>query len=365
MTAQNASMGATGRIAAIDGLRALAALFVFWVHLSVFVHPVAGIGNAWSQFLLDHRSVGSRTFLLISGCMIYRSLLKSEKPIVEFWRRRLVRLYPVYLTVLAAYLLASALIPSMSKIPSDPGQALVSLAENIFLIQGITHQTSIITQAWTLGFLLVAYFLIPFAARGLRYLRLDAMCRLCMLAIVAFSFEAAFGVWSPWTALVLGMCAAELITLFPKTSWRTSGALTIVGFAAWAVGEIPYSLVCLLLLVMENGSVLSKILTWRPLEWVGKRSYALYVSHGLVIHGVSLLFGRAAFGTLQGEAYWLMQAFVLTGALSLSALLHSFVDEPVGRWLNASKPAFAAATVRPRPILDLAARDHALAQSGR
>lgn len=357
---------AGSHIAAVDGLRGLAALYVLSVHLTTFVRPGDAVARVWADFLGSNPWLGSRTFLVISGCIVYRSLLTGKTPVVQFWGRRLIRLYPVYLAVLAVYLTASLLVPSASKIPDDPLAASAYVCQNVLLLQGLSARPAIITQSWTLTFFLAAYLVIPFATGAFRHLALDRRCRVCILATAAMAADSALGAWSAWTSLIFGMIAAEVAAAIPKAGLLAHCALISAAMAAWFIGQVPGTLLCLVVLVMAVGSPLNRVLTSTSLAWVGKRSYALYVSHGLAIHAIALVaLRRAAFASLGSEAYWMTQALVFAGALALAALLHRAIDEPATRWWNEPRLVRVAVPARGRQRIDIGARDRAVAGGGR
>jgi peptidoglycan/LPS O-acetylase OafA/YrhL len=357
---------AGGRIAAVDGLRGLAALYVLSVHLTTFLVPGDRIAQMWASFLTANPWLGSRTFLVISGCIVYRSMLSGKTPVKDFWKRRLIRLYPIYFAVLAVYLIASLLMPAESKIPADPLAAFTYVLQNVLLLQGLTARPAIITQSWTLTFFLAAYLIIPFVTSTFRYLAFDRKCRVCVLAVAALAVSTALGPWSAYTSLLFGMIAAEIAAMIPNAGFMGQCGLVAAGTAAWMIGEVPGALLCVIVLVMAVGSPLNRLLTSTSLAWIGKRSYALYLSHGLAIHAIAIIaLRRPAFAELGVASYWAAQMLVFSGALSLAAFLHRYVDEPVTRWFNAVRPAVRTAPAPVRQTIDLAARDTAMVGSGR
>ena len=122
-----------GRIVAFDGLRGFAACYVVLNHLQGFIQPHSWLGNKLAAFFFHHPSLGSRTLLLISGCVIYRAFLLRPVPVLSFWRQRISRIYFPYLVILAIYLVISILYPSKSKIPETAMEAIPMLAAGVIL----------------------------------------------------------------------------------------------------------------------------------------------------------------------------------------------------------------------------------------
>ena len=105
-----------GRLASIDALRGIAALGVVLYHAvsqtassvpnNLFQYPVRLI-----QFVSSLGYIGVFLFFVISGFCIHLQWAKARAAgqpqqikFVEFWRRRLRRLYPPYLITLALFL---------------------------------------------------------------------------------------------------------------------------------------------------------------------------------------------------------------------------------------------------------------------
>lgn len=108
------------RIVAVDLLRGIAVLLVMWAHLPFsrtglggsLVQSGAGtFPGPLFQHVAGYGAYGVHLFLVISGFCIHLRWVRARDPaasvdFVGFWKRRLARLYPVYLVALAASLLA-------------------------------------------------------------------------------------------------------------------------------------------------------------------------------------------------------------------------------------------------------------------
>src|SRR5579872_2176288 len=99
-----------GRLISIDALRGMAAIAVMLFHTSYFMTAVYPHEGAWSEklewlllFLNGHGRTGVWLFFVISGFCIHlkwaRGHAKGDDTppaFLEFWKRRLWRLYPAY-----------------------------------------------------------------------------------------------------------------------------------------------------------------------------------------------------------------------------------------------------------------------------
>jgi peptidoglycan/LPS O-acetylase OafA/YrhL len=100
------------RFPLIDGLRAVAALTVLVFHAQMFGHPVSVTLIAR---LLAHLNFGVTIFFVISGFLLYRPLIAhrtggpAAPATTDYFRRRILRIYPAYLALLGVLLVAQRL----------------------------------------------------------------------------------------------------------------------------------------------------------------------------------------------------------------------------------------------------------------
>ena len=77
------------------------------------------------------------------------------------------------------------------------------------------------------------------------------------------------------------------------------------------------------------GWLLARTLAWRPLVWIGRRSYGLYLWH-LPIFGLVLLGHRAVSGArLDAE-----RVLALGLAFAAAAISFRYVERPAIRWVR-------------------------------
>lgn len=108
----------------MEGLRGVAVLLVFLIHFDTLFNPcVAGgsFSRRTSEFLGHLGWTGVELFFILSGYLIYGILMARPIGYVAFQKRRMQRIYPTFLVVLAVYLGLSVAFPAESKIPADRG----------------------------------------------------------------------------------------------------------------------------------------------------------------------------------------------------------------------------------------------------
>ena len=115
--------------------------------------------------------------------------------------------------------------------------------------------------------------------------------------------------------------------LFYVNTWLTFGVQTPYKIP---VNELFVSAgVCILLIIVLASVRFSKILLYRPIAYLGKISYSLYLLHSIVLIAcVNLLFGRLSLAVI------LSIAFITTFAISIPA--YHFIELPsmtLGKYL--------------------------------
>lgn len=154
--------GAAPQLRAMEGLRGLAVLLVFLVHYVSLEAPWrGGAVTPLAAALHSMGNAGVDLFFVLSGYLIYGSLMSRQQALLPYLRRRARRIYPVYSCVFALYLLLSWALPSESRIPAAWPQAFAYLASNFLLLSGFTAAPPFISVAWSLSYEMLYYLLIP------------------------------------------------------------------------------------------------------------------------------------------------------------------------------------------------------------
>lgn len=165
--------GQADNVRPMEGLRGFAVLLVFLTHYAGMVEPWIAGGTETARIASGLRHVGHAgvdLFFVLSGYLIYGSLMKRPQPFIGFMRRRIARIYPAFLVVFIAYVLLSFAFPSESRIPADPAEAALYLVQNLLLLPGLFPIDPLITVAWSLSFEMLFYLVTPafIALLGLR-----------------------------------------------------------------------------------------------------------------------------------------------------------------------------------------------------
>ncbi|MHA7262417.1 acyltransferase family protein [Arthrobacter sp. TMN-37] len=359
----------------IEGLRAVAVLLVVLHHAGV---PA-----------LQGGYVGVDVFFVVSGFLITGLLLKEAErsgriSLLGFYARRARRILPAATLVLAVTVVSYfALIGGRSATrTAEDGQWAALFASNFREIsQGTDYWASDLPPSplqhyWSLAIEEQFYLFWPAAMIAVAVIgrRVPLRTRLTLFLAVTIAVSLAWSVYattenagaayfSPWTR-IWELAAGAILAVLAPTIMRlpvllsavtsVSGLLVIVA-AALTLDEytrFPGSAAVLpvggTLLVIIGGTIrpgqgAEVLLRCRPLQWLGRLSYSLYLWHWpVLVLAVALLGTQLAMTT----------KLVFVGvALALSVVTYKYVELPVrnSNWLKARRPSvsvgFGAALV--------------------
>ncbi|MEW6513522.1 MAG: acyltransferase [Pseudomonadota bacterium] len=335
------------QIRSMEGLRGLAVFLVFLVHYVTLIEPwLMRETLTWdlANSLRDIGHAGVDLFFVLSGYLIYGTLIVKVRPVLPYLRRRVQRIYPAFLAVFALYLLLSWWFPQESKIPHGAVTASVYLATNLLLLPGLFPIEPMITVAWSLSYEMFYYLLVPclIALLNLRqWTRLARMAFFCSAAV----FGLALAHWLGGGPVRLVMFVAGIL-LFETMGENKAIHLGRFGLPAllgglviidqWATGPLRYvvlfiSFYLLCLAAFRGNGLTARLFCWTPLRWLGNMSYSYYLIHGLTLKAAFLLLSKvlppsAGWG-VAGFWGWMAPLFAIT--LLPSAILFAWVEKPL------------------------------------
>ncbi len=351
---------------ALDGARALAAALVFLVHYVAGFQPLLGPADGpmgqVGHYISGVGYQGVNIFFVLSGFLIYGSLLDRPVPLGRFILRRLRRIYPTYLVVLAVYVVLSLLIPSRSKLPQTG--VVREVVENALLLKGLGFGEPIIAVAWSLSFEIVFYLVLPLVVTGLgmrrwtRRWRVALWSALCVAwavggeavppvlrifimfipGLLLFEFvrsgraerlrEATRGA-PTWIAFFLGIALSPLWGRTPIAGWliAANASMHVFSTTVLAVGTS-----LLLLHAVHRGTSGLRLLEHPRMRFLGVSSYSFYLIHGLTINAIAAVFwavfGRSAEGA-GPLAFVALLPPVYLACVAASAVLFRTVERPL------------------------------------
>jgi exopolysaccharide production protein ExoZ len=322
----------------MEGLRGAAVILVFLVHYVSVWEPWLAPGSVTSVLADQLHTMGQAgvdLFFVLSGYLIYGSLIERAQPLGRFLLRRIQRIYPTFLLMFTLYLALSLVLHEVSRLPDMAHGRVLFLIENVLLLPGLfLHETPLLSVAWTLSYEMFYYLMIPLIIGALGLRRRSAGFRILVFAALALllildgwifkgplrliMFVAGVLLFellktplvlprpSSWVGAVFGVCA--LLGLILPFSGAGAYVAKIVGLFA------GFFMLCLVCFRDPKGWLGSRFSTL-PIRWLGNMSYSYYLMHSLALRAIFLVLPHVLPLKLQGS--WLFFgllpiAFILT-----------------------------------------------------
>ena len=343
---------ALSRGGTLDILRFVAALFIVIYHVaerapvSLFnLHPALSRGYLATDF-----------FLMLSGFVLARTygsrVLSHKVGTAEFLKRRMLRIWPPHLVMLALFVVFVLGTSAIGLAPQNPQWFQWNqLLPQIFLMQAwfVPGPSGWNMPTWTLSALIVCYAGFPAAWRltakirspwttlaiGVAlFLAVDYAAK-AVTGIPAHQLPLKFGLVRGIPLFIVGMLVARMpTTIAPRTADRLAIAAGLGVVALQALGRFDHASLTLLgLLIYAAGASEAKNWGWAGLA--GRLSFALFLTNQLVAvtwfgvqHAVAPKLGLGV------SALWLTWALALPACIAGAWLFERFVDAPLQAWIK-------------------------------
>lgn len=353
-----ARSGEQGRGGALDALRFVAALLIVLYHYGseapvelTNLHPVFGRGYLATDF-----------FLILSGFVLGRAyggqVLSGGIGMVAFLKKRLTRLWPAQLTVLAAMLVVVIGAEFAGDHPGHPDNFRpLGLVMQALMIQawGLPGGGGWNHPSWSLSALIVCYAAFPLAWRWIsRMSSPAALLALGLTTVMAgdllchrvfhhaiYDLDFSLGIVRAAPLFLLGICIARVVETgaLPALAARLLAGLALAVLIMLQIAgrmDLP-SIVAIAAVVLGLGR-LPVLKPSRLVEQGARLSFALFVTHALTgllwFGGLEVL---TAHQTLAPWLHWSLWALSAPLSLVVAGLFHHLVDEPVQAWLARSR----------------------------
>ncbi|CAN1531569.1 COG1835 Predicted acyltransferases [Caulobacteraceae bacterium] len=346
--------GETARGGALDLLRFAAALLIVLYHFGVEapvsladLHPVFERGYLATDF-----------FLILSGFVLGRAyggqVLSGRIGFLSFMRKRLTRIWPAQLVVLAAMAAVVVAAGFVGQTPDHPEHfTSLGLLMQALMVQawGLPGGAGWNHPSWSLSALVVCYAAFPLAWRWIG--RLTSPVALLALGLTAvmvgdlvclqlfnhaiYDLNFSLGVVRAAPLFLLGVCIARIIERGAPSEVMARvlsalAPLALVGLQL--LGRLDLASIIVIAMIVLG---LGRLPVRRPSRLIAlgaKLSFALFVTHALTglvwFGGLSVLAGKL---DLAPWTHWALWAASLPAALVVAGLFHHLVDAPVQDWL--------------------------------
>lgn len=311
------------RYKTIQGLRAFGSIYVCLFHIIYWWNKPNDILTG----LFDKGNYGVDIFFVLSGFVLYVSIKELQpgfKSFLFFFKRRIIRIYPIYF-ILIGFFLLFGLIAANSHSVEDIAMALI-------LAPG--HKPLIIVS-WTLQyeiyfyFLLSMYVLFPKFKWGLfLLLPLSLISVLNCLGLPSVKIPVS-GMYNEF--VLEFFCGIGCALLINKSSYHTSTALLLIGsilfiFAPFNTSVrfldfgVPAACILFGLVGLEK---LNIIIVPRWVTLLGDASYVLYLIH---VPLISFALPKPGSQITIERIYILL---IVTVIIILSIIVHLYIEKPI------------------------------------
>jgi len=306
-------MGHKNYISALDGLRAISALVIIWVHIP------QGILFGWLDYLATRLPLGYMgvdVFFVLSGFLITRILLADRgqgSPISHFLLRRCLRIFPIYYLTIAVLAVV------------DPRQQLFwctgYLSNFYFAFDHVPHP---MRHTWSLAVEEHFYLIWPFVVYGfsVRQSRNCLIYGVFPVAILSAAVVIMLNGYLPAESLIYrgsmfrflslgigamfayhesGLCERRYTVLLCSAAVFAMGCMGIFVmkeaiFFRWnplirmvSNALLSGSIVPMVIVLRDSKFVLIAVLRSRPLRFIGRISYGLYLYHYPIYYAFNLV----------------------------------------------------------------------------
>lgn len=348
----------------VDGLRAVAVIPVILFHL--------GYDTFSGGF------VGVDVFFVISGYLItgiiHKGLIEGDFSFVNFWKRRVRRIIPALLAVVAFAIVAGYLLmfrAAWEALGRQSGSALLSIANFEFWRMagdywGPDAERSPLLHTWSLSVEEQFYLIYPVIIVLIHKWYSKGLLKIIILGIfLSFTLSCYAGLMHPaagfyllpfraWE-LMCGGCLAIVVrnSGIGFSHYKWAGIFSWLGIFVLSFsyvfvssehqfpgpwGALPVIGTLLILAFAGGGNIVTKLLSARPVVYTGKISYSLYLWHWPVI----------VFAQYYSEKYQcdpINQLGAIIIFLSLAIISYNLVETPLRKestqikWILASAAA--------------------------
>ena len=303
--------GGSRNVRSMEGLRGFAALMVFGVHYAYFVGPYLGRSPGFAAAVDRLSQVGNTgvdLFFVLSGYLIYGSLMARVQPFGPYLARRVTRIYPVFTAVFVVYAAFSYAVPGGERVPQALPDALFYYAANLLLLGPLLVPVwPLVPVAWSLSYEVFFYALAPLLITAFNLRRRSAAWRVTFFLLLAGLFLAACAFFPGRSRLATFAAGVLLYEALRFTRLRPPGALTTAALCVAGLGgylalfrgraDVPLSTLVLSLtfftlcfhLFSPGESWLRRVFEWTPLRRFGNMSYSFYLTHVLSMNLLTLL----------------------------------------------------------------------------
>ena len=333
-------------ILTLQYLRGIAALMVVMVHLQTQVERM-GYQGPWPEWMFS----GVDIFFVLSGFLMWSTTADRAAGTWDFWKRRLVRIVPLYWAVTSFAVAVLLAAPQLMQSTRFGLWNVIASYLFVFMPNPAGRMEPVVVVGWTLNYEMLFYLVFGLA------LVLPAARRFWAVAAVLGGLVLAGAVvpaQNPWWAAYTSSIMLEFVFGMALAWWHARSAvqparaaigwlLLCAGFLALAAANrwapdapralaqgLPAMAIVAGALLLERTNALQR---QRWLEFLGDASYSLYLSHPIVLSAFAQVWRKLGLAALPGGVAAFGIAAVLA-CIAVGALLYLGLERPLVRFFR-------------------------------
>jgi len=350
------------RMPLIDALKAAASQLIVLHHLA-FYGPMSDVAHdlapALFKWFYEDARIAVQVFLVVGGFLAARNLAprgvaQFTHPLPLAWNRYGRLMLPVLAAIGLAVVcaaIARAWMPLESSVPAAPD--MPQLLTHVLLLQNLLGYEALSAGVWYVAIdfqlfvLMVALLWLARRAPAAGACRHPASVLVSALTIASLFHFNRDAAWDNWALYFFGAYGLGVLAFWAsgrehRLFWL--GVVAAMGLAALLVDFRSRIAVALLVALLLGGTrssaVAQRWLDVRPLAFLGRISYSVFLAHYPVCLAINAAFARFAPGDPLINAFGLLLAW--SASILAGALLHRYVEQPAFLWQRHSAARWAA-----------------------
>ena len=319
----------------IDALRAFAALFVVFNHFSIYL-PISD--TVWDIFpgtfewFCDYGGMAVQVFLVIGGFLAARSLspqgnaLRVSPLLLLIWKRYM-RLAVPYVAAVCLAMLAARFADHWVDHDAIPAPAtFTQWLAHVFLLQSVIGFDSLSAGVWYIAIdfqLFATMTLLLWLGRG----RLVAPALVLMLAVISLFWFNRNDDWDNWALYFFGSYGLGAAAWWASNHGRKAMWLVVMALVTIAALAVDFRerialalVIALTLAISRRTGFLERCPTIRPLAFLGRISYSLFLVHFPVLLFANGLYAMLGLSSPVSAMIGLLLAFI--ASIAFAAWFH-------------------------------------------
>ena len=339
------------RMPVIDALRAFAALSVLLTH---FVSYFPMSDTVWDVFpgtfewICDYGGMAVQAFLVIGGFLATRAMSPQGQalrvsPLPLIWRRY-VRLVVPYMAAVSLSVIAVWIVDPVMDHEAIPARAtLTQWLAHVSLLQNVLGFESLSAGVWyvAIDFQLFSVTALLLWLGRIRFVAPALVLTLAVISMFWFNRDDDWDNWALYFFGSYGLGAAAWWTSNRETRPVWLGVIALVTAAALVVEfreRLTIALVvALTLAISRRTGFLERWTDFRPLAFLGRISYSLFLVHFPVLLLANGLYTALGLSSAESAMAGLFLAFV--ASMTLATVFYRWVEAPSSSLTRGARPA--------------------------